>query len=432
VESRLTARVESLDHEGRGVARVDGKVVFIRGALPGEIVNFSVYRKTSAFDLANVEAILQPSAQRVAAKCVYFDTCGGCSLQHLDPAAQVAAKQRVLEDALERIGKIRPEVMLPAIHGPAWGYRARARLAARLVEKKGGVLVGFHEKRSSFIVDMRSCEVLPARLSELLVPLRGLLGQLSIRNRIPQIEVAVTEQAMALSLRILLPLSNDDVARLRDFGHKHNVDLYLQPGGPETVYALNPGATLSYTLPEFGIELFFGPVDFTQVNPAINRALVRRAVSLLDPKPGERIADFYCGIGNFSLPLARRDASVEGFEGSAALVERAKFNAKHNGLDANARFFCRDLYGIGEPELTSLGRFDKILLDPPRDGAIDVVKALGENSPRRIVYISCNPATLARDASVLVHVKAYRLGAAGIFNMFPHTAHVESIALFEK
>lgn len=434
MESRLSplARVESLDHEGRGVARVNDKVVFIRGALPGEVVTFSVFRKKPAFELANVTRILRPSAQRTAAKCAYFDTCGGCSLQHLEAAAQVAVKQRVLEDALARIGKVKPGVMLPAIHGPTWRYRARARLGVRLVEKKGGVLAGFHEKRSSFIVDMQSCEVLPANLSAMLKPLRETLGKLSIRNRVPQIEVAVTEEGVALSLRILAPLSSDDKALLENFSQEHDVQFFVQPDGPESVFPFAEGRDLSYALREFGLTLFFGASEFTQVNPEINRVLVRRVISLLDPHPGESIADFFCGIGNFSLPIAKRGASVAGFEGSAVLVARAKFNARRNGLEEKASFLCRDLYEISEAEVESLGRFDKILLDPPRDGAIDIVKALGENGPRRVVYVSCNAATLARDASVLVHTKGYRLSAAGAVNMFPHTAHVESIALFEK
>jgi 23S rRNA (uracil1939-C5)-methyltransferase len=422
--------VESLDQEGRGIARLNDKVVFIRGALPGETVTFSVFRKRASFELANVGEIIKPSAQRAVPQCRYFEICGGCSLQHLDERAQVAVKQRVLEDALTRLGKVNADVILPAIYGQAWQYRSRARLGVRLVEKKGGVLVGFHEKKSSFIADMESCEILPAHLSRMLRPLRDLLGQLSVRNRIPQIEVAVTEDMTVLTLRILEPLSSNDKALLENFSLKYAVDFYAQLGGPESVHALREEKTLSYPLPEFDVTLFFGPADFTQVNPAINRVLVRRAVALLDPQPGELIADFFCGIGNFSLPLARRGARVTGFEGNPSLVARAESNAKRNGLTENATFECRDLYEIAEFE--QFGRFDKALLDPPRDGAIEIVKAIGEQAPKRIVYVSCNPATLARDASVLVHTKGYRLQAAGVINMFPHTAHVESVALFEK
>ncbi len=425
-------RVESLDQEGRGIARRDDKVVFIRGGLPGETVTISTFAKKPSFELANVVEIVEPSAQRVIPKCRYFGICGGCSVQHLDSNAQVAVKQRVLEDALARLGKVKPETMLPAIYGEPWRYRTRARLGVRYVEKKGGVLVGFHERKSSFIADMESCEVLPASVSSLLRPLRDLLNQLSIRNRIPQIEVAVTEDSTALSLRILEPLTDDDQALLRNFGRKHAVDLYVQPGGPESVHPMNGGETLKYSLAEFGVTLTFGPADFTQVNPAINRVLVRRAIALLDPRPGESIADFFCGIGNFSLPLARRGAMVTGFEGNSTLITRARENAKRNGLAENTRFECRDLCEIGGSESDQLGRFDKVLLDPPRDGAIEIVKAIRHLGPNRVVYVSCNPATLARDASVLVHAKGYRLQAMGVVNMFPHTAHVESIALFEK
>ncbi|MGH8728122.1 MAG: 23S rRNA (uracil(1939)-C(5))-methyltransferase RlmD [Burkholderiales bacterium] len=421
------ANVESLDQEGRGIARHEEKVVFIHGALPGETVEFSVFRKNPSFDLANATRIVKPSAYRVAPRCRYFGTCGGCSLQHLDSNAQVAVKQRVLEDALARLGKVKPDVILPAIYGEAWGYRARARLAARLVEKKGGVLAGFHEKRSSFIADMESCEVLPEKLSSLLKPLRELLGELSISNRVPQIEVAVTEDATALSLRILGLLSDKDLALLRDFARSHEVVFHVQPGGPESVRPLNGEGALKYSLREFDVTLSFTPSDFTQVNPAINRVLVRRAVTLLDPRPRESIADFFCGIGNFSLPLARRGANVTGYEGNASLVARAQDNAKRNGL--NATFICRDLYA---DEIAEISRFDKVLLDPPRDGAIELVKAVSAEGPKRVVYVSCSPATLARDAAVLVHTKGYRLQAAGVVNMFPQTSHVESIALFER
>jgi 23S rRNA (uracil1939-C5)-methyltransferase len=423
-----TARIESLDHEGQGVARVNDKVVFVRGALPGETVTFSVFRKKPSFELANIEAVVKPSSQRISPRCAYFEICGGCSLQHLDEAAQVAVKQRVLEDALRHIGKVEPDVVLPAIHGQSWGYRTRARLAVRWVEKKRSVLAGFHEKRSSFIADMRSCEVLAARVSELLVPLREMLGQLAIRNRVPQIEVAMTDDRVALALRILDAPSQEDKALLHRFAEIHGVDLYLQPGGPESTYPFSDTKDLNYSLPEFDVKLTFGPNDFTQVNPAVNRVLVRRAVSLLDPKPADNIADLFCGIGNFSLPIARMRAAVSGFEGSAPLVERAKLNAKSNGFERNAQFFCRDLFV--PQQAASFSSFSKILLDPPRDGAIETVKVLGEQE--RIVYVSCNPATLARDASVLVHNKGYRLTAVGVINMFPHTAHVESIALFAK
>ncbi len=426
--------VESLDQEGRGVARRDGKAIFIEGALPGETVTYSPYRRKSAYEVATLGQVLKPSTQRVEPRCRYFGTCGGCSLQHLDARAQVAVKQRVLEDSLWHIGRVEPDEILPAIHGPAWGYRHRARLAVRHVPKKGGALVGFHEKRSSYVADMASCEVLPARLSGLLQPLRDMVNALSIRNRLPQIEIAVGEGADVLVLRVLEPLLPSDVELLRRFAREHGVRLYLQPGGPETAQPMSPGdeADLYYVLPEFDLEIGFSPTEFTQVNHAVNRVLVRRALALLDPQPGERVADLFCGIGNFTLAIARRGATVVGAEGSPELVKRATLNAGRNGLSAAASFVEMDLYRLDAPRLAKLGRFDRMLLDPPRDGAVELVKCLPDDGPRRVVYVSCNPGTLARDAAVLTQTRGYRLSAAGIVNMFPHTSHVESIAVFDR
>lgn len=428
------ALVESLDHEGRGVAHVEGKTVFIEGALPGEEVEYSVYRKKPSFDQAQVSRILRASAQRVTPRCPHFGVCGGCSMQHLDSNAQAAAKQRVMEDALWHLGRLKPEIIYPAIYGPAWGYRDRARIGVRLVPKKGGVLVGFHERRSSYIADMRSCEILPRHLSDLLPQLRILIGGLSIPDRLPQIEIAVGDGVTVLVFRNLLPLTPADEARLAAFGDAHGVHIWLQPGGPDTAHPLHPGeaAVLSYTLPEFDLSLDFRPTDFTQVNVHINRILIRRAMQLLDPRPGERIADLFCGLGNFSLPIARHGAHVIGVEGSDTLVARAAENARNNGLGAACEFHAANLFEATEDSLAALGHLDKILIDPPREGAIAVVKALGEEGPARIVYVSCNPATLARDAVVLVGEKGYRLKGAGIANMFPQTSHVESIALFER
>ncbi len=428
------ALVESLDHDGRGVAHVEGKTVFIDGALPGEQVEYSVYRKRPTYDQAQVSRILRPSAQRVTPRCPHFGVCGGCSMQHLDSTAQTAAKQRVMEDALWHLGRLRPDTIFPAIHGPFWGYRYRARIGVRLVPKKGGVLVGFHERRSSYIADMRSCEVLPRSISELLPKLRELVGKLSIPDRLPQIEIAVGEGVTVLVFRNLLPLTTDDNAHLAAFGDAHGVQIWLQPGGPDTVQRLHPqdAPSLRYTLPEFDLSLDFLPNDFTQVNVAINRLLIRRALHLLDPQPGERIADLFCGLGNFSLPIARRGARVVGVEGSETLVGRAGDNARRNGLESACEFHTANLFEASEDSLAALGPLDKILIDPPREGAIAVVKALGATAPGRIVYVSCNPATLARDAAVLVHEKGYRLKGAGIANMFPQTSHVESIALFER
>jgi 23S rRNA (uracil1939-C5)-methyltransferase len=426
--------IESLDQEGRGIARRDGKAIFVEGALPGERVTASVYRKKPSYELATVQTVLQQSSSRVVPKCVNFGRCGGCALQHLDPAAQVAAKQRVLEDALWHIGKVVPGEMLPPIHGPAWQYRHRARFTVRYVAKKGGVLVGFHEKRSSYVADMLSCEVVPERISDLLPLLRQLVGGLSIRQRLPQIELSIGAGADVLVLRVLDSPTPEDETLLRSFAERHGVYLYLQPAGPETAHPFHPpgGADLHYTLPEFDVRIYFEPTEFTQVNHEVNRALVRRALRLLDPQPAERIADMFCGLGNFSLPIARSGADVIGIEGSAELTARAHKNAQRNGLSERCRFETMDLFRLDASRLAATGRFDRMLVDPPRDGALELMRALDDDAPRSIVYVSCNPATLARDAAVLVGDKGYALRAAGVVNMFPHTAHVESMALFTR
>lgn len=428
--------IESLDHEGRGVARAGGKVVFVDGALPGERVTARILRGKPSFDSAQVESVLRGSSYRVTPRCRHFGQCGGCSLQHLDPSAQVAAKQRILEDNLWHIGRVRAETMLRAVYGQPWEYRHRARLSVRYVAKKAGVLVGFHEKRSSYVADMRSCEVMPRRISDLIVPLRELVGRLSIRERLPQIEVACGDRVDVLVLRVLEPPSPADGALLREFADRHGVQLWLQPKGPDSARPFHPleGPPLDYRLPESGISMPFRPTEFTQVNLPLNRILVRRALQLLNPRPGERIADFFCGLGNFALPIAHRGASVVGYEGSVALLDRAQANARHNGLEAAVDFLVSDLFQATPGWIEGQGYFDKWLVDPPRDGAVELVKSLphGEGGPRRIVYVSCNPATLARDAGILVHVKGCRLRAAGVLNMFPHTSHVESVALFER
>jgi 23S rRNA (uracil1939-C5)-methyltransferase len=427
-------QVESLDQEGRGVARRDGKAIFIEGALPGEVVTYSVYRKKPSYEVATLGAVIGESASRVTPRCPHFGLCGGCSLQHFDARAQVAVKQRVLEDSLWHIGRLRPEQMLPAIYGPAWGYRHRARFTVRHVPKKGGALVGFHEKKSSYVADMDSCEVMPQRISALIRPLRDLVGTLSIRSRLPQIEVALGAESDVLVLRVLEPPLPPDVEALRAFADRHGVQIHLQPGGPETAAPMSAqdATDLYYALPEFDLRIRFAPTEFTQVNHAVNAVLVRRALQLLDPQPGERIADLFCGVGNFTLAIARSGASVLGVEGGDELVRRAGMNAELNGLSASASFVTRDLYrGAGDP-LAGLGRFDRMLIDPPRDGAAHVIHTLPDDGPRRLVYVSCNPGTLARDAAVLVETRGYRLSAAGVVNMFPHTSHVESIAVFDK
>ena len=425
----MELEIESLDAEGRGVAREDGKVVFVEGALAGERVAAARLRGGARFDLAHAVGIERASSGRREPRCPWFGRCGGCATQHADARTQMAAKQRGLEENFARIGRVQPEVLLPIVYGAEWGYRSRARLSAHRVEKKGGTLVGFRERRSSFVADMQSCEVLPAHISRLIPKLRELAGSLSIRARLPQIEVVAAETADVLVIRHLDPLTDDDGAKLREFAQEAGVWLWLQPGGPDSAHPFHPasGPELAYSLPEFGIRIAFTPTDFTQVNVAINRVLVSRAVRLLDPQPGERIGDLYCGVGNFALPLAARGAQVVGIEGSQPLVERARANALANGL--TAQFETADL---SKPNLAPLGPFDKLLLDPPRNGAREAVESLPADWPRRIVYVSCDPATLARDAGTLVHDKGFRLAAAGVVNMFPHTTHVESIALFER
>lgn len=428
------AEVESLDQEGRGIAHLDGKAVFIEGALPGEVVEIESYRSKPSYELAAARRILKAAATRVAPRCASFGVCGGCSMQHLDPRAQVAVKQRVLEDSLARIGKVIPDTMLAPIHGASWGYRYRARFSSRYVHKRGGALVGFRERHHTFVADMPSCDVLPPRISALLLPLRDLVNQLSIRERMPQIELAVGEDVDVLVFRILQPLLPGDEALLRAFAERHRLAVYLQPKGPDTVALFHPvdAPILRYRLPDFDLEFPFRPTDFTQVNPHTNQVLVRRAISLLQPRPGERIADLFCGLGNFSLAIARMGSTVTGIEGNAALVRRAQENAAHNGVAAQCEFRTMNLFDIDGARFMALGAFDKVLIDPPRDGAIELVKALEARPPARVVYVSCNPGTLARDAGVMVHLNGYRLTAAGVVNMFPHTSHVESIAVFER
>ncbi len=438
--------IESLDMEARGVGRTvtetgePGKVIFVEGALPGERVTYLSYRRKPSFEQAQVVDVLRESVIRTKPHCQFFGTCGGCSMQHLDVRAQIAVKQRVLEDNLSHMSKVRAETMFRPIHGPSWGYRYRARLTVRDVPKKGGVLVGFHERKSSYVADMTSCEVLPPHVSAMLVPLRGLVEGLSIRDRMPQIELAVGSSVTALVLRILEPLNAADEALLRAFADEHKVQFWLQPKGPDTVYPFYPlDVELDYTLPEFGIRMPFKPTDFTQVNHQINRVLVGRALRLLAPEPGDRVLDLFCGIGNFTLPLARLAREVVGIEGSEVLTTRALENARANGVDGHTSFACRNLFEVTADDLRALGAFDKFLIDPPREGAFAVSKALADIAqsgngplPKRIVYVSCSPGTLARDAGLLVHEAGYRMKGAGVVNMFPHTSHVESIALFER
>ena len=429
------AHIESLDHEGRGVAHVDGKAIFIEGALPGEVVEYASYRRKPSYEKAHALRVLRASSQRVVPPCPHFGICGGCSMQHLNLAGQTAAKQRVLEDALWHIARLKPEQIFPPIAGTGWAYRMRARLSVRYVAGKGGALIGFREKHSSYVAVMDSCAVLPGHVSALIPGLKTLVESMSQPDRMPQIEVAVGGSRTVLLLRHLEALVPDDLDRLRQFSDAHGIIWYLQSKGPETVTLFHPldAPMLSYELPDFGLELRFHPTEFTQVNHGVNNMLVRRAMALLRPQVGERIADVFCGLGNFTLPIARLGACVVGIEGSAALVQRARQNAEHNGLAELCEFAVANLFEATEESFAALGRFDKLMIDPPREGAIALVSALpAAGGPGRIVYVSCSPATLARDAAVLVHEKGYRFVGAGMANMFPHTSHLESIALFEK
>lgn len=444
-ESQEWLTVESLDTNAQGVAhRPDGKVVFIEGALPGEVVSVAVLRRKNQWEQATLLQRKRDSALRVDPRCRYFGYCGGCAMQHLHASAQVAVKQRTLEDNLWHLGKVRPSQVLRPIEGPAWGYRYRARLSVRYVAKKGAVLIGFHERKSRYVADMSSCQVLPPAVSDLLLPLRELIGAMDQRDRLPQIEMAMGDQTLALVLRHLEPLSAADRQRLADFAQVHGVQWWLQSKGPETVVRLDATPPLlAYALPEFGVDMPFKPTDFTQVNPHINRVLVSRALRLLEVQATERVIDWFCGLGNFTLPLATQALQVLGLEGSEALVQRSRENAVHNGLEDKASFEARNLFELTAADLVALGAADKWLIDPPREGAFALAKALAQLhqgevaaqawvAPKRIVYVSCNPATLARDAGLLVHQGAYVCVAAGAVNMFPHTAHVESIAVFER
>ncbi len=475
--------VESLDLEAQGIAhRVsddpadedNGKVVFIEGALPFETVSVNIHRKKNNWEAGTVTTIHKESSLRVTPGCPHFGlhqgACGGCKMQHLDAAAQVAVKARALEDQLWHLAKVKPEVVLRPISGPSWGYRYRARLSVRYVIKKGEVLIGFHERKSRYVADIQSCAILVPHVSAMLMPLRALIASLDARETCPQIELACGDSVTALVLRHLEPLSEGDVAKLRSFAVQHGVQWWMQAKGPETVKLLDEGGeVLSYALPDFGISMPFKPTDFTQVNPQINRVLVTRALRLLDVQKHERVIDWFCGLGNFTLPLATQAREVLGIEGSDTLVQRATDNlqqnmktntalAQQNVAGAATQFVARNLFEMTGQMLIADGAADKWLVDPPREGAFALVKALADlhqqrtgqavdveegkaapipgdlsswTPPKRIVYVSCNPATLARDAGLLVHKAGYRCSAAGMVNMFPHTAHVESMAVFD-
>jgi 23S rRNA (uracil1939-C5)-methyltransferase len=426
------ADIIDLSHEAHGVARLDGKAVFVTDALPGERVVLRRVRRHRNFDEAVLEAVLRPSQDRVVPSCPHYGTCGGCALQHLAPTAQLAFKQGQLLENLARLGGVEPARVLEPLVGPVWGYRRRARLGIKHVPRKGRVLVGFRERSAPYVADLHECRVLMPPLDTLMDPLAELVGELSIATRVPQAEVAVAENACAIVLRVLDPPTDADLERMRQFELGHGVRVYLQPGGPATVAPLTPGQdALCYSLPAFGITLEFEPTDFIQVNAALNETMVSRAVDLLDPQPGERVLDLFCGLGNFSLPLARRAGEVVGVEGDAGLVSRAARNAARQGI-GNVTFVATDLAVAAAGAPWSTRSYDRVLIDPPRAGAREVLPVVGSCGAGRVVYISCHPGSLARDAGILVQDHGFRLVAAGVMDMFPHTTHVEAMAVFER
>ncbi|MBV8210274.1 MAG: 23S rRNA (uracil(1939)-C(5))-methyltransferase RlmD [Burkholderiaceae bacterium] len=455
MRSQRQDRVESLDQEGRGIVRADGKIAFVEGALPGERIEWESVRTGSRFDVGRLIRVRHPSSQRVAPRCPHFGlhkgACGGCSMQHLDARAQVAIKQRVLEDALWHLGRLKPAQILRPIAGPAWGYRHRARLSVRYVARRGEALVGFHERASSFVADIARCHVLADPVGTLLMPLRNLVSSMQARARLPQIEVAVAVAASdsraqaVLVFRVLDPLSDSDRELLKRFAAEHDVKIWLQPGGPATAAPLTPADRFepALRLPEFGLEVPFAPTDFTQINHAANEVLVRRALALLQPQTHERALDLFCGLGNFTLPLATCVTRVLGIDGNSALVARAEQAARTAGLELSVEFASHDLTAWTREEWEEVNRnrngnqrdgaISLVLIDPPREGALAVARALAASAvrPRRMLYVSCNPATLARDCAVLVHEGGWRLAATGVVNMFPHTSHVESLAILE-
>ena len=423
-------RIGDLDPKGRGVARDDGKMTFVHGALPGEEVVCRRVKKRRGFDEAVVQEVVEPSPDRVEPRCRFYERCGGCSLQHLSYDAQLRHKERTLLAALSAAVDVSPGLVMAPLAGSPWRYRRKARLGARYVPGRYGALVGFRERLPNRVADMTDCEVLGDPLGPLVTPLRELTGSLEARARIPQIEVAAGEDAAVLVIRHLDPLSAHDLEAIEAFASRHGVGVWLQPGGPDTARPfVRPESELHYSLDDGAIRLSFSPLDFVQVNAEVNRALVRRVVSMLAPAPGEKVLDAYCGLGNFSLPLAARGAAVTGLEAADAMVERARANAAANGLQAS--FDRADLADDATVQDWLRRGWSKLLLDPPRTGAEALVEHVSLARPSRIVYVSCNPETLARDAARLVHVHGYRLARTGLVDMFPHTSHIESVSEFE-
>jgi len=429
----VAAQIESLSHEGRGIAYVNGKTTFIDGTLPGEKVLFQYRRRRARYDEGKLTEIINPSPERVDAPCEHYDQCGGCSLQHTTPQFQIERKQAVLLEQLQYIGRVQPEQILPPLAGPVWGYRRKARLSVKYVEKKGRVLVGFLEKYSPYVADLKSCVVLQPSVGLILTDLQTVISQLSVHRKIPQIEIAVTDKTTALVFRHIMPLTESDLAILKKFEDKHKVDIYLQPAGLESVTPLSPGnaTALSYCLPEHNVEIFFEPTDFIQNNYEINVSMVNLALELLEPGGSDHVLDLFCGLGNFSLPLARKSARVTGVDGDTGLIERARSNSRHNKV-TNIEFHIANLADQDLQAGFLQHEYQKVLLDPPRAGAPEIIYNMDFKGVKRIVYVSCNPATLARDAGILVETKGFHLQKAGVMDMFPHTSHIESIALFVR
>lgn len=424
--------IVDLSHEGRGVARVDGKAMFVAGALPGERVRVRRTRKHRNFDEGRVEELLVRSPQRIEPRCPHFGTCGGCALQHLPAAAQIRAKQRVLEENFDRIGKVAPQRWLEPLTGAEWGYRRRGRLSVKWVEKKGKALVGFREQDPRFVADLAECHTVLPQVGMRIGALAGLVGSLETKRAIAQIEFAAGDEVVALTFRHLEPLPEADRAALVAFGKAHDLAILLQPGGPDSVVPLWPeSVALAFRIPDADVELAFRPLDFVQVNGDMNLRMIRHALDLLDPQPDDAVLDLFCGLGNFTLPLARRAGRVTGVEGEAALVARSRENAARNGI-GNVEFLAADLAADQRDAPWARAHWDKLLLDPPRSGAAAVLDYLPRKGCDHIVYVSCHPASLARDAGTLVERHGFRLVAAGVMDMFPHTGHVESIALFER
>ena len=433
VFEQVELQVEGLAHDGRGMAKREGKLVFVEGALPQEIVRAQVRSKRSRFDEAITLEVIKASPLRLEPQCEHAQFCGGCSLQYMQTDTQLGLKQSVLLEQLQHFGGIVPQKIIPAMRGGLYHYRRKARLGVRYVEKRDQVLVGFREKRTHFITDIKTCQILDSRIGNKIQLLCELIRSLAAYRNIPQIEVAIGDDQVALVFRHMESLAPNDVKALTDFGLQQDIEIYLQPGATDSVHKIWPAETeerLSYRLTDYQLEMRFHPMDFTQVNADINRSMVKQAVTCLDPKPGERVLDLFCGLGNFTLPLARSGATVVGVEGSAEMVARGCENAQHNGL-GNVEFYAADLtQDLSQQPWGKLG-FDKVLIDPPRSGALEIVRAMVRWQPVRIVYVSCNPATLARDAGELKQ-QGYELVKAGILDMFPQTKHVESIAVFER